>query len=93
MKDCKVISGTRGIGKTKLFLEQVENDATIVAPDPDALRERAYGYGITGLNIVSYADYIDSPNLYLHTPVYIYDIKKFVDTVTCGNMRGYTETL
>ena len=92
--DWKVISGTRGIGKTKLFLEQIEDkDAVIVAANPDELRRRAYGYGITGLNIISIIEYLDMPNTYANNPVYIYNIKEFINTVTNGNLRCYTETV
>ena len=55
-----VVSGGRGTGKTKALLERVKaEDAIIVCKDPIEMRERAYMYGITGLNIINYEEYYD----------------------------------
>ena len=50
-----IISGGRGTGKTKALLEKVKaEDAIIVCKDTIEMREWAYIYGITGLNIINY---------------------------------------
>ena len=53
-----VISGGKGTGKTKALLERVKaENAIVVCEDTMEMRERAYGYGITGLNIMSYKEF------------------------------------
>ena len=52
----------RGTGKTsRLMLLAKENEnGTIICRRPTDMREKAYAYGITGLNFISYSDYFDS---------------------------------
>lgn len=53
-----IVSGGRGIGKTRTLLERVKSEnAIIVCEDTIEMRERAYNYGITGLNIMSYKEF------------------------------------
>lgn len=81
-----IISGGRGIGKTKMLLEQASaSGATVVCSDPDALRARAHRYGITGLDFISYSDFSSSEK-----PVYIHDVNKFL-TECFGNVKCYTQ--
>ena len=48
----------RGTGKTrKLMLAAKENDGILVCMYPDRMQEKAFAYGITGLNIISYHDF------------------------------------
>lgn len=48
----------RATGKTgRLMLLAKENNAIIVCKDPIHMRERAYSYGITGLDFMSYSDF------------------------------------
>mgnify|MGYP003307836882 CR=1 FL=1 len=70
-----IISGEKGTGKTRALLERAkEANGVVVCKDPEAMRERAYDYGIVGLDIVGYGD------LYLAgKPVYIHDINKFIE--------------
>lgn len=52
------IMGGRGTGKTyKLLVLAKENNATVICSNPNALREKAYIYGLSGINFASYADY------------------------------------
>ena len=81
-----IISGGRGIGKTKMLLEQASaSGGTIVCRDPDVLRARAHRYGITGLDIISYEDFTTGEK-----PVYIHDINKFL-IERFGTVKGYTQ--
>ena len=81
-----IISGGRGIGKTKLLLEQAAaTNGTIVCADPDSMRTRAYRYGITGLNIISYKDLTANEK-----SVYIHDVNKFLLEL-CSDIKGYTQ--
>ena len=82
-----IISGGRGIGKTKMLLEQVaDNKGILVCKDPETMRARAYKYGITGLNIISYEEL----NKETDGPVYIHDVTKFL-IERFGDVRGYTQ--
>ena len=80
-----IISGGRGTGKTKALLERAATEGGIVVcRDPEKLRERAYRYGIVGLDIVGYGD------LYVAgKPVYIHDINKFIEH-NMPEAKGYT---
>lgn len=82
------ISGGRGTGKTKLLLETAKaNNGIVVCRDPDAMRDRAHRYGITGLDIVGYGD------VYLAgKPVYIHDVNKFIEH-NMPETAGYTLNL
>ena len=70
-----IISGEKGTGKTKALLERAkEANGIVVCKDPEAMRERAYKYGIVGLDFVAYGD------IYLAgKPVFIHDINKFIE--------------
>jgi hypothetical protein len=87
-----IISGGRGTGKTKALLQKaVDEGATIACEDPTTMRERAYKYGIVGLNIISYEDiaifkiaYPDKKNI-----LYIHNINKFLET-QFSSVKGYS---
>ena len=80
-----IISGEKGTGKTKALLERAKaENGIVVCKDPEAMRNRAYDYGIVGLDIVGYGD------LYLAgKPVYIHDINKFIEH-NMPEATGYT---
>ena len=83
-----IISGGRGTGKTKALLERAATEGGIVVcRDPEKLRERAYRYGIVGLDIVGYGD------LYVAgKPVYIHDINKYLKYLD-SKVQGYSLSL
>ena len=83
-----IISGGKGTGKTRALLEKAKAENGIVAcKDPEAMRERAYDYGIVGLDFVGYGD------IYLTgKPVYIHDINKFIE-YNIPETAGYTLNL
>lgn len=80
-----IISGEKGTGKTRALLEKAKSaNGVVLCKDPDAMRARAYKYGIVGLDIVAYED------LYLAgKPVYIHDINDFIKH-TLPETAGYT---
>lgn len=81
-----IISSGRGIGKTRLLLEQASAaGGTVVCRDPEIMRARAHKYGITGLDIISYSELNKSEK-----PVYIHDINKFLSD-SFGNVKCYTQ--
>ena len=82
-----IISGGRGIGKTRMLLEQAQSTGgTVVCRDPEVMRARAHKYGITGLNIISYEELRGESE----TPMYIHDINQLL-TARFGNVKGYTQ--
>ena len=81
-----IISGGRGIGKTKMLLEQAAAaGGVVVCSDPKSMRARAHEYGIVGLEIVSYSELTNTD-----VPVYIHDANKFL-LERFGNVKGYTQ--
>lgn len=85
-----IVSGGKGTGKTKALLERVKaEDAIIVCDDVIAMRERAYMYGIVGLNIISYEEYCRTPSELLDKPVYVHNINKLLKKIN-SNTKGYS---
>lgn len=85
-----IISGGRGTGKTKALLERVKvEDAIIVCDDVIAMRERAYNYGIVGLNIIGYEEYCRTPSEQLDKDVYIHNINDLLKRIN-PNTKGYS---
>ena len=83
-----VVSGGRGTGKTKALLERVKSqNAILVCENTMEMRERAYGYGITGLNLMSYKDFNALEKV--EEPVYIHDINKYISYGN-RNVKGYS---
>ena len=83
-----IVSGGRGIGKTKALLERAkEENAIIVCEDTMAMRERAYSYGITGLNIMSYKEFDTLEKV--EEPVYIHNINNYISYGN-RNVKGYS---
>lgn len=74
-----IISGGKGIGKTRALIERVKSeDGILVCEDTIAMRKRAYCYGITGLNIISYEELYKGEIDFYNMPLYIHDINKFI---------------
>ena len=85
-----VVSGGRGTGKTKALLERVKSeDAIIVCDNVIAMRERAYMYGIVGLNIISYEEYCKTPSEQLEKDVYIHNVNDLLRRIN-SNTKGYS---
>lgn len=83
-----IISGGRGIGKTRALIERVKSEnAILVCEDTMEMRERAYGYGITGLNIMSYQEFDCLEKV--EEPVYIHNINKYISYGN-RNVKGYS---
>lgn len=85
-----IISGGKGTGKTRVLLEKVkEENAIVVCDDIIAMRERAYSYGIVGLNIITYEEYCRTPSEQLDRPVYIHNINELLKRIN-RNTKGYS---
>jgi geranylgeranyl pyrophosphate synthase len=87
-----IISGGRGTGKTKALLQKAADDGAIIAcAEPKTMRERAYKYGIFGLEFIAYEDVAAFKSTCLDKPVllYIHDINKFIET-HFSSVSGYS---
>ena len=81
------IIDNRATGKTsRLMLLAKENNGIIVCKDPVAMREKAYRYGITGINFISYREFFHN---HPTQPCYIDEIDLFLNSINM-NVDGYT---
>ena len=85
-----IISGGKGIGKTRTLLERASaENAIIICEDPIVMRERAHKYGIVGLELVSYEEAWNLKESQLNRPMYIHDINKFIK-YKLPTIKGYS---
>ena len=82
------IIDNRGSGKTsRLMLLAKETGAKIACSNPSAMRQKAYAYGITGIDFIPYSDLFNGatdPNDKIDELELF--IKEFID----GQFVGYT---
>lgn len=79
----------RGTGKTsRLMLLAKEENAIIAYSNPSAMRIKAEGYGIVGINFISYYDYVNG-NYQKGSMVFVDELDCFVRSLG-HNLSGYT---
>lgn len=84
----KIIDG-RSTGKTsRLLLLAKENNGIVVCSNPFALKEKAYAYGIVGIDFISYSEYLANPK-FTNRPIFIDEIELFLRRMD-GKIMGYT---
>ena len=78
----------RATGKTsRLMLLAKEQNGIIVCKEPILMRQKAYDYGIVGIDFISYYDF---------NPIYKYDKPVFIDEIDLylkhlnSAIKGYT---
>lgn len=80
----------RGSGKTgRLMLLAKETGSKIVCNNPGAMRQKAYAYGITGIDFIPYSDLFNGaidPN----DKIMIDELEVFVKEYVDGQLTGYT---
>ena len=83
-------------GKTsRLLLLAKEKNGVVVCKDPAKMKEKAYGYGITGIDFISYDDFdYDVSNSHSSgtgygKPVFIDELDKYLDYLNY-DIQGYT---
>lgn len=86
------IIDSRGSGKTsRLMLLAKETGSKIACSNPIAMRQKAYAYGITGIDFIPYSDLfngaIDSDD-----KIMIDEIEVLLNNYIDGNLTGYTLT-
>lgn len=85
----RIIEG-RSCGKTsRLMLLAKETGAAIACSNPSAMRAKAYAYGITGIDFISYSDLFNGG---WNDKVLIDEIEDFVKQYTDANLIGYSLT-
>lgn len=67
----------RSSGKTsRLLLLAKQNGGIVVCKNPEKLRNKAYEYGLIGINFMSYEDF--DFNYYFDCPIYIDNIDELL---------------
>lgn len=80
----------RGTGKTsRLLLLAKETGGIVVCAAPLNTREKAHYYGLTGINFLSYIEYITNKDK-IDKPIFIDDIEAFLKVYTENKLAGYT---
>ena len=84
------IIDSRSSGKTsRLMLLAKETNSAIACSNPRAMREKAYAYGITGIDFIPYSDLFEGK---YNDNVLIDELKEFVKDYTDANIKGYSLT-
>ena len=82
------IIDSRSSGKTsRLMLLAKETNSAIACMNPLAMREKAYAYGITGLDIISYSQLFNGE---YEGNVMIDEIEEFVKQYIDCKLTGYS---
>lgn len=88
------IINRRGTGKTRSLMELAKaTNGIILCSNPSAMEEKAYAYGITGLNFFPYHALIHGglpPDN--SSPIYIDDLEKCLYYISLYSIDGYTLT-
>ena len=84
----RIIDG-RGTGKTsRLLLLAKENNGIVVCKNPETMREKAYRYGITGIDFIPYHLYLPNERND-ERPVFIDELELYLKSWN-KNVKGYT---
>ena len=84
------IIDNRGTGKTsRLMLLAKETNSAIACMNPSAMRQKAYAYGITGIDFISYSELF---NREYEGNVMIDELEIFIQNYIDCKLTGYTLT-
>ena len=85
------IIDSRSSGKTsRLMLLAKETSSAIACSNPSAMRQKAYSYGITGIDFISYSDLFTGG--WTEENVLIDELEEFVKQYIDANITGYSLT-
>ena len=84
----------KNTGKTsRLLLLAKEHNGIVVCANPRAMKEKAYAYGITGIEYVAYGDFLyeitHTSNPYDSKPIFIDELDQYLSLID-ENIAGYT---
>lgn len=83
----------RATGKTsRLMLLAKETGSKIACSNPWAMRQKAYAYGITGIEFIPYSCLLDG-SIDPEDKVMVDEIEEFVREYIDGTLTGYTLSL
>ena len=85
----------RASGKTsRLLLLAKENNGIVVCHSPYMMQEKAYAYGIVGIDFMSYDEYsvFQKTNTSYGRPIYIDELSMFLKYMD-PNFAGYSESV
>ena len=86
------IIDSRGSGKTsRLMLLAKETGSKIACSNPIAMRQKAYAYGITGIDFIPYSDLFNGA-INPDDKIMIDEIEVLLNNYIDGNLTGYTLT-
>ncbi len=86
------IIDSRGSGKTsRLMLLAKETQSKIACSNPTAMRQKAYAYGITGIDFIPYSDLFNGA-IDPDDKIMIDEIEVLLNNYIDGNLTGYTLT-
>ena len=86
------IIDSRSSGKTsRLMLLAKETSAKIACSNPQAMRQKAYAYGITGIEFISYSELFNG-QCDTNDKILIDEIEVFVSNYIDADLIGYTLT-
>ena len=84
------IIDSRGTGKTsRLMLLAKETNSAIACMNPSAMRQKAYAYGITGIDFISYSELFNGE---YKGNVMIDELEIFIQNYIDCKLTGYTLT-
>ena len=86
------IIGKRSSGKTsRLLLLAKEHNGIVICKDPEHMREKAYVYGLTGIDFMSYQDFAYELHLgnAFKQPIFIDELDQYFNYLE-ENIMGYT---
>jgi hypothetical protein len=86
----RIIDG-RSSGKTsRLMLLAKETNSAIACSNPNAMRQKAYAYGITGIDFISYSELFNGE--WTEENVLIDELEEFVKQYIDAEITGYSLT-
>ena len=86
------IIDSRGSGKTsRLMLLAKETGSKIACGNPIAMRQKAYAYGITGIEFIPYSDLFNGA-IDPEDKIMIDEIEVLLNNYIDGSLTGYTLT-
>ena len=84
------IIDSRSSGKTsRLMMFEKETNSAIACYNQSAMRQKAYAYGITGIDFISYSDLFNGG---WNDNVLIDELELFVKDYVDANITGYSLT-
>ena len=86
----RIIDGRSSVKTSRLMLLAKETDSAIACSNPSAMRQKAYSYGITGIDFISYSELFNGE--WSEEDVLIDELEEFVKQYIDASIVGYSLT-